>query len=75
MGALIHNQRGAVPIAVIVILAITALIGVGAIGFLLGQVVQGIALTIAFAVLGVLFLLNAGSILRWVKAVKRGANQ
>ncbi len=60
-----------IPIAVFVILAIAALMGAGAIGFLLGQGVQGFALTIAFTILGILFLMNAVPIMRWVKSLIR----
>jgi TM2 domain-containing membrane protein YozV len=67
----LKNSKGAVPLVVLVILAIAALLGAGTVGFLLGQGVQGFALTIAFTVLGVLFLINAVSILRWIKELKQ----
>ena len=75
LGECLHNSKGAVPMVVLVILAISALLGAGAVGFLLGQGVQGFALTIAFTVLGVLFLMNAISIIRWVKELKREAGK
>jgi TM2 domain-containing membrane protein YozV len=67
------NEKGIIPIYVIVILSLCALVGTGVLGFLLGKGVQGFALTVAFTILIVIFMINAAGVVRWIKSVKKEA--
>jgi len=64
------SKRGVIPLGILAILAITALLGTGVIGFMLGQGIQGFALTVAFTLLGLFLLVNVVSIIKWVKEVR-----
>jgi TM2 domain-containing membrane protein YozV len=65
-----ENKRGVIPLWILTMLAITALLGTGVIGFMLGQGVQGFALTVAFTLLGLFLLVNVVNIIKWVKEVR-----
>ena len=71
MGISFNKQKGGVPVIVVIILAIVAIIGLCGIGFLLGRGTQGVVLIITFTILGVVLLLNAGSLVKWLKEISR----
>ena len=65
----LSNNKGVIPVTILVILTIVALLGAGAIGFLLGK---GYSFSIGIAIgIGLVIILpNLDRIIRWFKSVK-----
>ncbi len=65
----LSNNQGVIPVTILVILTIVALLGAGAIGFLLGK---GYSFSIGIAIgIGLVIILpNLDRIIRWFKSVK-----
>jgi len=63
------NNKGAIPVLILIIITIVAVLGVGTIGFLLGK---GYSFSIGIAIgIGLIIILpNLDRIIRWFKSVK-----
>ena len=67
---MINNQRGVIPVVMIFVLAITALIGAAAIGFLLSGAVQMIVMVVAFVAIIYIVLIKSESVTKIIRELK-----
>ena len=66
------NEKGAIPIIVLIILSGVALFGLGTIvGIMLIKGIQGFALIVAGTILLVVAFANITGVIRWVKELRR----
>ena len=71
-GKIATNEKGAIPIIILIILSGVALFGLGTlVGIMLTKGIQGFALIIAGTILLVVALVNITGVIRWVKELKR----
>ena len=71
-GKIATNEKGAIPIIILIILSGVALFGLGTlVGIILTKGIQGFALIIAGTILLVVALVNITGVIRWVKELKR----
>jgi membrane protein implicated in regulation of membrane protease activity len=71
-GKIATNEKGAIPIIILIILSGVALFGLGTlVGIMLTKGIQGLALIIAGTILLVVALVNITGVIRWVKELKR----
>lgn len=71
-GKIATNEKGAIPIIILIILSGVALFGLGTlVGVMLTKGIQGFALIIAGTILLVVALVNITGVIRWVKELKR----
>ena len=71
-GKIATNEKGAIPIIILIILSGVALFGLGTlVGIMLTKGIQGFALIIAGTILLVVALVNITGVIRWVKKLKR----
>lgn len=71
-GKIATNEKGAIPIIILIILSGVALFGLGTlVGIMLTKGIQGFTLIIAGTILLVVALVNITGVIRWVKELKR----
>ena len=71
-GKIATNEKGAIPIIILIILSGVALFGLGTlVGIMLTKGIQGFALIIAGTILLVVALVNITGVISWVKELKR----
>jgi len=71
-GKIATNEKGAIPIIILIILSGVALFGLGTlVGIMLTKGIQGLVLIIAGTILLVVALVNITGVIRWVKELKR----